>query len=77
MYGEFMAGMVDDFNLVDTLAAPTLPVKYPRGELIRPSAAENRYNAWYWKCTIQGAAAASSKANASPSKTISASPESR
>jgi amidase len=56
MYGEFMAGMVGDINLVDMLATPTLAVKYPRGELIRPSAAENRYNAWYWKCTIQGAA---------------------
>src|SRR5580704_9760244 len=56
MYGEFMAGMVGDINLVDMLATPTLAVKYQRGELIRPSAAENRYNAWYWKCTIQGAA---------------------
>lgn len=56
MYGEFMAGMVDDVNVIDTLAAPTLPVKYPRGELIRPTSADNPYNAWYWKCLINGAA---------------------
>jgi len=56
MYGEFMGGLVNDINLVDTLDAPTLQVKYPRGALIRPSAADNPNNAWYWKCTIQGAA---------------------
>jgi amidase len=56
MYGEFMGGLIGDINLVDTLDAPTLPVKYPRGELLRPSAENNRYNAWYWKCTIEGAA---------------------
>jgi amidase len=56
LYGEFMGGLVSDINLVDTLDAPMLAVKYPRGELIRPSAADNPYNAWFWKCTIEGAA---------------------
>ena len=55
MYGGFMGGLVSDINLVDTLDAPTLPVKYPRGELIRPRGTDNPYNAWYWKCTIKGA----------------------
>lgn len=55
LYGEFMGGLIDDCNLIDSLAAPQLPVKYPRGELSRPEGADNQYNAWYWKCTIKGA----------------------
>jgi amidase len=55
LYGEFMGGLVSDLNLIDSLDAPTLPVKYPRGELSRPDAAHNPYNAWYWQCTIKGA----------------------
>ncbi len=56
LYGEFMGGLVADLNLIDSLAAPTLPVKYPRGELVRPPADDNPYNAWTWQCTIAGAA---------------------
>ena len=34
---------------------PLLPVKYPRTVGWRPSPEENPYNAWYWRCEIQGA----------------------
>ncbi|MGR8919936.1 MAG: amidase [Gammaproteobacteria bacterium] len=55
LYGQFMGGLISDANLVDALEAPILPTKYPRGEVTRPSAQENPYNAWYYKCEIQGA----------------------
>lgn len=55
MYGSFMGGLLADVNLVASLPAPTLPTKYPRGAGHAPTAAENPYNAWYWKCTIDGA----------------------
>lgn len=54
-FGEFMGGLVGGLNLVDGLTAPNLPSKYPRGSLSRPTAADNPYNAWYWKCHIKGA----------------------
>ena len=40
---------------LDQFAEPTLPVKYQRDPGYRPPAAENRLNAWYWKCSIKGA----------------------
>jgi amidase len=57
--GEFsalMQGLIGDFNLIDSLSAPTLPVSYPRGTPRRPDAAENPWNAWTWQCIITGAA---------------------
>jgi amidase len=56
MYGAFMAGLTADFNLVAGMEAPRLPVTYPRDRGYRPPDVENRFNAWYWKCAIQGAA---------------------
>jgi amidase len=56
MYAGFMAGLTADFNLVAGMDAPRLPVKYPRDRGYRPADAENRFNAWYWKCAIKGAA---------------------
>ena len=55
MYASFMAGLTADFNLIAAMHAPRLPVKYPRDAGHAPSAAENPYNAWYWKCSIKGA----------------------
>lgn len=55
MYSGFMTGMVADFNLIDAMDAPVLPVRYPRGAGYRPDAAENPLNAWYWKVEIAGA----------------------
>lgn len=56
MYASFMGGLVADVNLVAGLAPPTLPVKYPRGAGRRPPPADNPLNAWYWQCSIKGAA---------------------
>ena len=53
-YSEFMDGLIAGVNLVESLDEPKLPTKYPRGELIRPAEKENRYNAWFWKCSIKG-----------------------
>ena len=55
LYASFMVGLTADFNLIATMQAPRLPVIYPRGAGHAPSAAENPYNAWYWKCSIKGA----------------------
>ncbi len=55
MYASFMAGLTDNFKLIAAMQAPRLPVKYPRGPGHAPSAADNPYNAWYWKCSIKGA----------------------
>lgn len=56
MYAAFTAGFTASFNLVANMEAPRLPVKYPRDHGYRPPEAENRFNAWYWKCKINGAA---------------------
>ena len=55
MYAGFMEGMVGDFNLIESLEAPKLPVKYPREVGYRPDAGENPLNAWCWKASIKGA----------------------
>ena len=47
---------VPSYTTVAQLTEPAcLPVKYPRTPGYRPSAAENRHNAWFWKTDIQGA----------------------
>lgn len=43
------------YRRLDQFAEPVLPVRYPRAAGYRPSAAENRLNGWYWKCSIKGA----------------------
>lgn len=55
LYASFMAGLTANFNLIAAMQAPRLPVKYPRSAGYAPSAADNPYNAWYWKCSIKGA----------------------
>src|SRR5262249_7654493 len=47
-------GMKASYDRLDELVEPKLPVKYPRTAGQRPSAEENRYNAWAWKATIEG-----------------------
>jgi len=51
-----MDGVLASYRRLDQFAEPTLPVKYPRNAGYRPAASENRLNAWYWKCSIKGAA---------------------
>jgi amidase len=50
-----MDGVLASYRRLDQFAEPTLPVKYPREPGWRPAAAENKLNAWYWKCSIKGA----------------------
>jgi amidase len=50
-----MDGVLASYRRLDQFTEPTLPVKYPRDAGHRPSAADNRLNAWYWRCSIKGA----------------------
>ena len=56
MFGAFMEPMIADYQTVDAMEAPALPVKYPREAGYRPDAGENTHNAWYYKSEIKGAA---------------------
>jgi amidase len=55
-YAAAMAGLVDEFNALEAMDLPRLPVQYPRAQGYRPSGDENRYGAWQWKCQVKGAA---------------------
>jgi amidase len=55
-FRKLMDGVLASYRRLDQFAEPTLPVKYKRDAGYRPAAAENRLNAWYWKCSIKGAA---------------------
>lgn len=48
-------GVLGFFQRLDQLEEPKPPVKYPRSGGRRPSSDEDPLNAWYWKCSIQGA----------------------
>jgi amidase len=54
-FRNLMDGVMASYRRLDQFAEPTLPVKYPRDAGYRPSSAENRLNAWYWRCSIKGA----------------------
>lgn len=51
-----MAPQLGDLRRLEQMVEPTLPVKYARTPGYRPAAAENPLNAWFWKCSIKGAA---------------------
>jgi amidase len=55
-FRELMEGVLASYRRLDQFVEPTLPVKYPRDTGHRPTAVENRLNAWYWRCSIKGAA---------------------
>jgi amidase len=42
------------YQRLDELVEPSLPVSVPRSPGFRPEAADNPYNAWYWKTDIAG-----------------------
>ncbi|MGH6802191.1 MAG: hypothetical protein ACREC3_02340 [Methyloceanibacter sp.] len=50
-----MDGTLGSYRRIAALAEPKLPVKYPRTPGYRPAPEGNPLNAWYWKCSIQGA----------------------
>ena len=51
-----MQPSIDGYNTVDAMPDNLPAVKYPRTPGYRPSGAENPYNAWYVKTSIQGRA---------------------
>lgn len=55
MYSAFMEPMIADYQLVDSMDSPSLPVRYPRKAGYRPEESENTHNAWYYKSIIEGA----------------------
>jgi amidase len=56
-YADLMKGMAASISVLDTYPQPKLPVKYPRTPGYRPGPAEDPFNAWYMKTTIEGASA--------------------
>ena len=51
-----IAGSIDAYNVVDGLPDNLPQVRYPRVPGYRPEGEENKYNAWYYKTRIEGAA---------------------
>jgi amidase len=52
---ELLKPNIAAYNVVDALPDHLPPVKYPRTPGYRPVGAENPYNAWYVKSTVEGA----------------------
>ncbi len=50
-----LVGGIAAYNLVDQMPDELPAVTYPRSPGVRPSAAENKYGAWYVKTHIEGA----------------------
>lgn len=57
MYGAFIEPIIADYQAIEAMDAPRLPVKYPRENAYRPGDVENTHNAWYYKALIEGAPA--------------------
>ena len=51
-----IAGSIEAYNVVDGLPDNLPTVRYPRTPGHRPEGEENKYNAWYYKTRIEGAA---------------------
>ena len=51
-----IAGSIEAYNVVDGLPDNLPTVRYPRTPGYRPEGEENKYNAWYYKTRIEGAA---------------------
>ena len=56
VFQEVITGSLGSYRRVAELTEPKLPVNYPRERGYRPPANENPLNAWYWRCSIKGAA---------------------
>jgi amidase len=54
-YLGLMEGTLASYERLGQLAEPELPVKYPRSGSYRPDRDEDPLNAWYQKCSIEGA----------------------
>src|SRR5438094_44456 len=51
-----ISGALASYARLDQLAEPALPVRHPRTPGHRAAPEENPLNAWYWRCSIRGAA---------------------
>ncbi len=60
-YQKLMEGPILSTRKLEEMPEFRLPVKYPRTSGYRPSAEENPFNAWYWRCHIEGAKSGSLK----------------
>ncbi len=54
-YRNLMTGPMASYRVLEEIPEWRPPQKYPRDGGYRPSADENPYNAWYWRCAIKGA----------------------
>ena len=50
-----MEGVMASYDRIDQLVEPAPEVRYPRSGGRRPEPEENPLNAWYYRCSIQGA----------------------
>src|SRR5579885_2219023 len=55
-FRALMPGPLASYQRLDELTEPALPIRYPRTSGYRPAPADNPLNAWYWRCSIKGAA---------------------
>jgi amidase len=55
VYQRLIAGALPSFDRLDELDEPKPPVRYARVAGYRPRPEENPLNAWYWRCSIDGA----------------------
>ena len=53
---ELMRGNVETYNVIDAMPDNLPQVSYARTPGYKPRGEENKYNAWYVKTTVQGAA---------------------
>lgn len=54
-YAELAGPTLEAFARLDELAAPTLPVRYPRTPGYRPRPEDNPHGGWAWRCAVRGA----------------------
>jgi amidase len=52
---RLMGGAIAAYNLLDSIPDNLPQVRYPRGPGYKPAGEENKYGAWYWKTSVQGA----------------------
>ncbi len=53
---DLLRPYIDSYNVVDAMPDELPQVTYPRAPGYRPQGDENKYNAWYYKTTVKGAA---------------------
>jgi amidase len=54
-YRHLFEGLTPSYSRLAELAEAVRPVRYPRDGGRAPTASENRYGAWAWRCEITGA----------------------